>query len=526
MNQLSERAQALRAQMLASVTPAAKAVRKTVKGQRAAAKVAKAGKVAKATKSAKAVAKETMTEVLGQALPASFSQWLKWQKGINLAEFVSSWKLSLFRYAIAGSFKGAVDMFDEDTRELFFTYSVLEAEHAAYRNARFNEPIRFNGTEGNAFDKIVARESALEREGKHDLGLLGYSAIDRVQIAVHYAWVKNVIRYLSQTGAYTPVAHFIPGYKPVKATALTKDEKALLTQEEKTALRKESLAQAASTKAANIASGKAYLDELGQALRDLRSDDELRQLAQLASRSRYTVSGEHANGSPRIRKQSQTEAVIQAARWLELRAEFNAMPVAEYAKAALKAVYSKDVSSLSHEASSFLPTVGGVYKEIKAVTKEGMRQFRNTLEGLTQDGVISDATQFIASHRQDLVSDGMDRMVAKLDASLKRLDPEDELFERHNLDESFIKRRAVATVALELPNHTEAEANAKVAMQMLVEGMTLSELRESFSDLSEVAFGRLFTDSAIIAEEVQASDIFRVKFFDMVEEAVTAAFTA
>jgi hypothetical protein len=202
------------------------------------------------------------------------------------------------------------------------------------------------------------------------------------------------------------------------------------------------------------------------------------------------------------------------------------MPVAEYAKAALKAVYEKDASSVGYEVSSFIPTVGDVYQQLFAVTKEGMRQFRNTLEGLTQDGVISDATQFIAGHRHDLVSDGMDRMVAKLDASLKLMSAEDVLFTKYDFDETFIRRRAVATVALELPNTTAAEANAKVAMQMLVEGMPLNELRETFSDLSERAFGQLFKDAAVISAEVEATDIFHVRHFDMLEEAATAALTA
>lgn len=445
MNQLSERAQALRAQMLASVSPAVKATRKTVKGQRAAAKVAK-GKVAKAIKSVAATVREDMAEILGWTPPVSISQWLKRHADVN-PSFITDSTVSDWGRRGGWSYAAMLDS------QFLLAQARLRKEYQEYVNATFSQPIRFSG-EGNAFDKIVKREEWLERQGKHDLGLLGYSAIDRVQIAVYYAWVKNVLRYLTQTGA-----------------------------------------------------DKAFVKELGQALRDLRSNDDLAQLAELEGRSRYTVSGTRKDGSPRIRKQSQTEAVTQAARWLELRAEFDTFPVKEFAE-------------------YLQPSVGDVYQQLFAVTKEGLRQFRNTLEGLTQDGVISDATQFVAGHRHDLVSDGMDRMVAKLDASLKRQSAEDELFNRFDLDESFIKRRAVAAVALEMPNHTEAEANAKVAMQMLVEGMNLNELRESFSDLSEVAFGRLFTDSAIIAEEVQASDIFHVRFFDMVEEAATAAFTA
>jgi hypothetical protein len=431
--------------MLASVAPS-KAGRKTLKGERAAkAKVAK-GKVAKATKSVAASVREDMTEILGWTPPVSFNQWLKWHAGVNPTSMTDS---TVSDWGRRGGWSYAA-MLDS---KFLLTQARLRKEYQEYVNATFSQPIRFSG-EGNAFDKIVRREEWLERQGKHDLGLLGYSAIDRVQIATYYAWVKNVMRYLTQTGA-----------------------------------------------------DKVYIKELGQALRDLRSNDDLAQLAELDGRSRYTVSGVHKDGSPRIRKQSQTEAVTQAARWLELRAEFDTFPVKEWS-------------------DRLYPSVGDVYQQLFAVTKEGLRQFRNTLEGLTQDGVISDATQFIAGHRHDLVSDGMDRMVAKLDASLKRMSAEDELFTKYDFDESFIRRRAVATVALELSNTTAAEANAKVAMQMLVEGMPLNELRETFSDLSERAFGQLFKDAAVISAEVEATDIFHVRFFDMVEEAATAALTA
>lgn len=465
MNPLVEKAQALRAQMLASVAPS-KAGRKTLKGERAAkAKVAK-GKVAKAIKSVATSVREDLASVAGWTPPVSFSQWLKWHRtevvdaNLKVNGTVSDWgRIGWNAVASLGS-------------DALITQASLRKQYQSYVNATFSQAISFFN-DGNAFDKIVRREEWLERQGKHDLGLLGYSAIDRVQIAVHYAWVKNVKRYLVQIGA-----------------------------------------------------DKEYVKELGQALSDLRTDDELRQLAQLDGRSRYTVSGEHKDGSPRIRKQSQTEAVTIAARWLELRAEFNDMPVAEYAKAGLKAAYEKDASSVSYGTSSFIPSVGDVYQQLFAVTREGMRQFRNTLEGLTQDGVISDATQFIAGHRHDLVSDGMDRMVVKLDASLKRMSAEDVLFTKYDFDETFIRRRAVATVALELPNTTAAEANAKVAMQMLVEGMPINELRETFSDLSERAFGQLFKDAGVIASEVTATDIFHVRHFDMLEEAATAALTA
>jgi len=441
MGKSKERFDALLQQALAAVV-VSDSKRKTLKGQRKAA--AKPAKVSR--KVTKATAPSTI-EIFGWTPPVTFIQWMKWVKGTQLGEMFTSLQLSLFRIAETGSAKGMIDMFDEATRELFFKYSLLQEEHIAYRNARFNEPITFSHVEGNAFDKIVKREAWLETQGKKDLGLIGLSAIDRVQLAVKNAWVRMIESWLAGTGA---------------------DE--------------------------------VYVKEMGQALRDLRSDDELRAIAALAGRSRYVVANETDSMSfPRMRKQSQTEEVKLAARRLELRAEFDTLPVKAYA-------------------SEWVPSVGSVYREIQAVTREGLRQFQNILEGLTPDGIISDAVQYTAGHRWDLAEAGLDRAVARLDASLVRESAEDTYFNKWDFNDSFIVRRAVATTALTLPSHTVAEAKAKVAMEMLVEGMRLHELREAFSDLSERAFGQLFRDAQVIATEVKATELFMVTFDQMVEE--------
>jgi hypothetical protein len=465
MNSSIDKAKALRAQMLASVAPS-KEGRKTLKGQRSsAAKVVK-GKVAKAIKSIAASVKEDLSAVAGWTPPVSFNQWLKWHK-TEVVDAVLKVNGTVSDWGRIG-WNSVANLH----ADVLLAQASLRKEYQVYVNATFSQAISFFH-EGASFEKIVRREQWLERQGKHDLGLLGYSAIDRVQIAVYYAWVKNVKRYLTQTGAE-----------------------------------------------------KSFVKELGQALSDLRSDDELRQLAELDGRSRYILSGTRADGMPRIRKQSQAEAVTIAARWLELRAEFDAMPVAEYAKAALTATYEKDTRSVSYEVSSFIPSVGDVYQQLFAVTREGMRQFRNTLEGLTQDGVISDATQYIAGHRNDLVSDGMDVMVARLDASLKLESVEDEVIERYELTETYIKQALIASLASKLPSSTVAEANAKTFLQLVTERMPLADLRETFSDLSETAFGRLASDAAIIRAEVQASNIFIVKFDAMIAEARKLKYTA
>jgi len=462
-----ERLAALRQQMLASVVASPKEAKRSVKAQRKAAKAA----TSKAAKAAKVVAqvKEAVTEVLGWQLPVSFNQWLKWHKSdVNVVDAdkrsVSDWARVGWDYAATLG------------TSTLLAQSTVHAEYRSYVNARFAEPIRFNGTMGNSFEKIVAREEWLEKQGKHDLGLLGYSAIDRVQIAVHYAWVKRVTRWLEQTGA-----------------------------------------------------DKAYATEMGQALRDLRSDAELREIAELEGRSRYVVSGSTQDEFPRIRKQSQLEVVTIAARRLELRAEFATFPVAAYAASVGNAVYTKGELVLPQEYSSFLPSVGDVYQALFAVTKEGLRKFRNTLEGLTQDGIISDATQFIAGHRHDLAEAGLDRAVARLDKSLERISAEEEVLGMFDFDMVHVERQAIVKVTQDrsvwLPK-TTAEANAAVALQGLVDGETISDLREVFQELKERQFTQLFRDAEIIASDIKALDIFHITRHAVLEDLATKAFTA
>ncbi len=100
----------------------------------------------------------------------------------------------------------------------------------------------------------------MERQGKHDLGLLGYSAVDRVQLASYYAFVRQVERWLTQTGASEETA-----------------------------------------------------DLIGKALRDFRSDDELREDARLGESVRYDYGTDG-----RLRRKSQTKQVNDARKFLTI----------------------------------------------------------------------------------------------------------------------------------------------------------------------------------------------------------------
>lgn len=366
-NATISKAQELLLQRLAqAVQPATKA--KTVKGQRNA-----------QTREVKAIAAETVY-VEGWSLPAAFSIWSRYNSGTSYQ--------TLERALDAGR-------------------SDLVIAYKRYVNDAFDTPLN-----SVAFDKIVAREGYLERQGKHDLGLLGYSAIDRVQLASYYAFVREIERWLTQTGASEETA-----------------------------------------------------DLIGKALRDFRSDDELREDARLGESVRYDYG---VDG--RLRRKSQTKQVSDARKFLAARRLFALYPVSEYA-------------------SAWVPSAGAVYREIHAVTREGLRQFRNTLEGLTTEGFITDATMYSASVR--VGEAGSVQM-----GDLVTPSAEDTLFERITVQESALSRTATlnelrATLNSMLP----AEIEAFTFLELLTDGMSLVELRDVFGTKTERAFTQLVRDA-------------------------------
>ena len=366
-NATISKAQELLLQRLAqAVQPATKA--KTVKGQRNA-----------QTREVKAVAAETVY-VEGWSLPAAFSIWSRYNSGTSYQ--------TLERALDAGR-------------------SDLVIAYKRYVNDAFDAPLN-----AVAFDKIVTREAYLERQGKHDLGLLGYSAVDRVQLASYYAFVREIERWLTQTGASEETA-----------------------------------------------------DLIGKALRDFRSDDELREDARLGESVRYDYG---VDG--RLRRKSQTKQVSDARKFLAARRLFALYPVSEYA-------------------SAWVPSAGAVYREIHAVTREGLRQFRNTLEGLTTEGFITDATMYSASIRQGEA--GSVQM-----GDLVTPSAEDTLFERITVQESALSRTATlnelrATLNSMLP----AEIEAFTFLELLTDGMSLVELRDVFGTKTERAFTQLVRDA-------------------------------
>lgn len=391
------KAQELLSQRLAVAVPTATKA-KTVKGQRNA--------------QVRAVKAESTEEVYveGWSLPAAFSIWSRYESGT--------------------SYKTIERALDAGRSDLVIAYK-------RYVDSAFQAPLN-----AVAFDKIATREAYLERQGKHDLGLLGYSAIDRVQLASYYAFVRQIERWLTQTGAIehtisTGIASWMPAF-------LSNDKDDHKVADSETA------------------------DLIGKALRDFRSDDELREDARLGESVRYDYGTDG-----RLRRKSQTKQVNDARKFLAARRLFALYPVAEYA-------------------SAWVPSAGAVYREIHAVTREGLRQFRNTLEGLTTEGFITDATMYSASIRVgEAGSVQMGDLVVP--------SAEDDLFERITVTETALSRTASLTeLRQQLNSMLPAEIEAFTFLELLLDGMSLVELREVFGTKSERAFAQLVRDAQVI----------------------------
>lgn len=385
------KARELLALRLASAKKPAKASKaKTVKGQRNAA--------ARADKAASNAALPVLAN--SWSAPATFSIWTRYEFGTSYQTFNGALD--------AGAFDAVV-------------------EYKRYVNNHFLIALTYG--EGSSFEKIQRREEWLERQGKHDLGLLGYSAIDRVQLASWYAFVRNVERWLTQTGMPESIA-----------------------------------------------------DAIGKSLRDFRSDDELREDAQLGAEVRYAYG---ADG--RLRRMQQTKQVKDARRFLAARRLLALLPVSQYME-------------------SFAPSTGATYREVKAVMYEGLRAFRNTLEGLTREGYMTDAEQYDASADQPTYNVGDTTIGARLRDeqrwSTTPLAPSaEDIFISTNYDEVALARTSTIQdlqAKAEMGELLPAEIESAMFLELLVDGTPLVDIRQVFEYKSERAFVQLTRDAATL----------------------------
>lgn len=385
------KARELLALRLASAKKPVKASKaKTVKGQRNAA--------ARADKAATSAALPVLAN--SWSAPAPFSTWTRYEFGTQFQTINGALD--------AGAFDAVI-------------------EYKRYVNNHFQIALTYG--EGSSFEKIQRREEWLERQGKHDLGLLGYSAIDRVQLASWYAFVRNVERWLTQTGMPESIA-----------------------------------------------------DAIGKSLRDFRSDDELLEDAQLGAEVRYAYG---ADG--RLRRMQQTKQVKDARRFLAARRLLAKLPVSQYME-------------------SWAPSTGATYREVKAVMYEGLRAFRNTLEGLTREGYMTDADQYDASADAptytvgDVTIEAQQRDEQRYSTTPLAPSAED-IFISTNYDEVELSRTAIVRNLVGLANAGEllpAEIEATMFLELLSDGTPLIDIRQVFEEKSERAFAQLQRDAALL----------------------------
>lgn len=334
--------------------------------------------------------------------------------------------------------------------------SDLVAEYQLYVDGKFNAPITFGDT--GSFEKILRKQIRLERQGAANLGLLGYSADDIAQLAVANAWAHRIKQYM-----------------------LEQDDSMHNPVDEESGKRSTCLCLAC---------------EIDRALRDDRSDEELRRDAEPHGQVRYTSDGVH------IEARDPLSAASKAARFLAAREQFRTLPLV-----------------MSGDAKLLLPTVGQTYREVKKVIAEGLRKFRNSLEGLTFDGVISDATQFIAEHRADLVDAGYDKMVARLDRSLAKDMYDYTMFDE--ADMARVERRAVYNVLADKDDKVPAESDAMSFIQLLMAGYDLATIQAAFGFETVAPLNRIASDAEQIASEIKATDEYIIARRHAIEELLT-----
>lgn len=420
-------------------TTAAVAKGKTVKAQRNAEARAAARDAAVASAFAKA-------ELPMWTPPMSFKDWAV---DNGLGSFRTP------KAAVEAGFPVLVDLYDQ------------------YKNDVFNAPI----TDRGVFERIVRKQIARERAGQANLGLLGYSADDIVQMAVIAVWASNVRDALLATGLWD-------SEHSVTQAKLDKDGNPVLNEDGSVKLtRKMCLCTPC---------------EVKRALTDRRLDSQLALDAAGHGKTRYVYDVNRKG----VRGEQPYAATIKAQRLIEARA-----------------FYRKVIATGFIDAAKLTPSVGAVYREVKKVVAEGLRQFNYILEGHTPDGVMDTLERDIAANRQDLVNLGQDRLVTKHDRSLARLDV---YFAYADYDEPVVEREAAVQVLefrrdMMLPT----EADALSFVQLLQGGMSLWDIQQAFGFKSATPINRLYRDAQLIVSEAQASDEFIIARRRVMEQFMT-----
>lgn len=191
---------------------------------------------------------------------------------------------------------------------------------------------------------------------------------------------------------------------------------------------------------------------ISQALRDFRSTLELMDIAELEGDGRYVFGSDG-----RLRKQANSLAVRHARERIELRHELR-------------------TSGLLAGFAGYVPTAGEVYRQVNHVFREGMREWRSSIEGLSRDGVIPESIQFSALAVGDTV--------------------DETLFVKTEVDETHLAREAWLDEVKSRHDLLPAEARAAFVTEALLRGYKLYEIREEFN--SEQDFRTAIRDAQLL----------------------------
>lgn len=343
--------------------------RKTVKGQRSAAKAA--AKVA-------ASKQHTCHNPEFDELVHTCGACAAWDSK-QLSDRETTWNPPLNFNVWAKKTYGLLFKSQQSAEKKGFT-DISEA-YSQYVNDVFAEPAT-----QSLINRIVRRETARQRWGKHDLGLLGYSPEDIVSMALWRAHVNALVDAL--------VVEY------------------------------------------DLDWDKDTIDQAKSTMRDYRLADELKVAAKLGEMHRFIF--DETRG--RLRRQSQKAAVRKARTGLELR-DIIASMLAE------------------SDFSNVLPTAGAVYREVPKVFREGFKAFNNVLNGMTTEGLHSDAIMLEAIQVGDLVESA-----------------EDAVMQRITLDEVKLDRERMLDELLAKPELSSAEAQAIGFVAALSQGYSAWEL--------------------------------------------------
>lgn len=161
---------------------------------------------------------------------------------------------------------------------------------------------------------------------------------------------------------------------------------------------------------------------------------------------------------------------------------------AKVAKVAKLAEVFEQVKALDTFGMSASFTIGEVYREVKRVKREGIKQVTNMLEGLTFEGTFTASMEATASEQASYSF----RSSVEGNLGLVTTHLEDDFISRHF---EVKDERSEFIEALKSLDLVPAQADALTLVECLHTGMNLDEVREVFDDLNDRQFARVISEA-------------------------------